>query len=225
MQWTPHASAPAPHGAAPVDITPMIAAALVDRSRRFLPWVRFGFVLQPVTALLTVAAFYASRTYWREWWDSLFDGDPVRSRQAEFGLAPLTTPLSIVGTVILVMWIVRTLEAGRALGLGNKIQPWLGGLALVIPIANLFVPVVGLLAGVPRDDPARRAIGVWWALYVTSTTLAIGALIAVIAGDTAGFAVAFLAVVASAAQAVAGERCAMAVFAAHHERLRALRAR
>lgn len=224
-QWTGHVSGPqaetAPAAPDGPGVDPETALA---REAGAVRLARIAFIAQPFVTLGTAITWFVTRDEWRAYLDDVLEIARRGSGTAtppevpsDLSWTQFTGLLGIAVTVMLVVWVARSIEAGRALGRRGPLAPWLAAVGFVIPGLNLWFPCQGLVQSLPPQDPARRRVLVWWFVHVLESLGTFGLFFVVLAepGRAAALTMAIGLVALSATAAVLGERAADDVLAAH----------
>ena len=192
-QWTSHVAqtdgasgataATAPGGARAVRRThptvtkPADANVAVGREAGVATWLRWAVLLPPLLGLVSLsgtarAVRNAIDAAQGDATSSTSDGATVGSQLA--GMVALAV------TIGQMLWLHRSVAAGRALGLRGRRSPGWAAAGWVIPIINYWWPYQDVGAMFPDGHRPVRQLRCWWALHVVSLPLLAVAVIGVV---------------------------------------------
>ena len=192
-QWTSHvtqtdgasgaAAATAPGAARAVRSTrptvtkPADANVAVGREAGVATWLRWAVLLPPLLGLVSLSG--TARAVRNAIDAAQGDATPSTSDGATVG-SQLAGMVALAVTIGQMLWLHRSVAAGRALGLRGRRSPGWAAAGWVIPIVNYWWPYQDVGAMFPDGHRPLRQLRCWWALHVVSLPLLVVAVTGVV---------------------------------------------
>lgn len=172
--WTPNASWAGAASAGGAWQSPSSLADRVDQEERFGEWHRRALLAWPfvvAAGLFMMAAMVESfADFFR---DAINAEDPdtieLPGTGALQGVNLLISPLSVGMLVLRLVWFGNAASVARGLGVPARRTTGWAVAGWLIPVVNFWWPYQGMRDLTPAGDPARRAVGLWWACYLVAT--------------------------------------------------------
>lgn len=204
-QWTAHVAA-RPHGWWPQG-EPRPTAADIAQARA---WGQRASITVVVQALFVCGQFFFAATLVHQFLHDLFhqidvqnrafDADPNApiSIHAHFGNLAWIYGLGLlnfVAEIFLMIWLWRSAKIARGLGLRQRRDPMWAFLGFIVPVVNLWFPLVVALDLFQAGDPERRHAGWWWGFYLGQGIVTVPLIVVSFASTVAAVVLAALACV------------------------------
>ncbi|HZR15166.1 MAG TPA: DUF4328 domain-containing protein [Acidimicrobiia bacterium] len=163
--WPGGASASGSHGAVTgeVRLAPMRSSA---------HWASLAMLWAgPLQALYYVAFGFQARWYADHFSDFRAGRTPTLTGTAA-SVAPVLQFASLAvlaAGVIFLVWMYRSADLARLLGIPARRTPALAACSFIIPILNLWWPYQSTCDLLPPGHRGRHVVARWWALYLVST--------------------------------------------------------
>lgn len=109
--------------------------------------------------------------------DSLVQDLRVLQRISDVSLLVLV----VVG-VVFIIWLGTAGKVALAEGRLPRRAPWLGAWSFAIPILHLWWPYIATRDLLDREDPERRFVGRWWALWIAASVVQVAVGVAILLG-------------------------------------------
>lgn len=154
---------------------------LQAQERQLAPWAQAAAAVLPLAAVASGLLSLAYGGFWRRYshWVHIAFHE-IEQHQSVHQQAPtlptplyLLSPISLVATVLLLLWQYRAAKVAKAAGYPQRWSPGWGAASWVVPVVFWWMPYQALRDLLPPGHPRRRLVLRAWLLWLVVEGLSI----------------------------------------------------